>query len=217
MSDSRRLEVGTVYRDSFNLLFDNISIHIANTFIAILATILLSITILGLLAVPAVWGGYSHAMIRMSRGEKVYIGDFFRYGFNNFGKLLGASLIFALGVFVATCILIVPGIYLSIRWFFVNQIIVDQNKSVSEAFKESGKLTSGIFWDIFAICILNYILSGFGVVLIILGFIFTCPLCALVIAKAYVVLSGTNKTKIDPKEKLKQEIERRDYTDKQEL
>ena len=73
MSDSRRLEVGTVYRDSFNLLFDNISIHIANTFIAIIATILLSITILGLLAVPAVWGGYSHAMIRMSKGEKVDI------------------------------------------------------------------------------------------------------------------------------------------------
>jgi len=188
MNDSKKIEVGNIYKNSFNLLFDNIAIHIANTLIAILATFLLSITLIGILAIPAVWGGYSHAMIRISRGEKVNIGDFFQFGFNNFGKLLGASLIFGLGVMVATVFFIIPGIYLSIRWFFVNQIIMDQNKTVSEAFSLSAILTHGIFWDIFAIVLLNIVLSSLGMILILLGSLFTIPLCALAIANSYVSL-----------------------------
>ena len=179
-------EIGDVYQESFKILKDNIVICIANTLIAFIAIVLFAITILGILAVPAIAGGYIHSFLRMSNGEKVEIGDFFKYGFNKFGRLLIAGIIYPIGVMLGFICFIIPGIYLMIRWFFIVPLIMDKDLGVAEAFDYSGRMSDGILWDIFSIFILNAIIKGVGG-LIVIGSIFTSPLTYIVICRYYVL------------------------------
>ena len=101
---------------------------------------ILSITLIGIILVPAVWGGYIQSMINVSRGKKISIGQFLGSRFNNWGTLLGASLLYALGIILGFICLILPGIYLMVKWSFIFHLIVDQNKGVSESFSISGEI-----------------------------------------------------------------------------
>ena len=91
---------------------------------------------------------------------------------------------------------IIPGIYLMFKWFFVVPLIVDKDLNVSQAFEISGKLSSGIFWDIFAIGIINWLIKCLGS-LVVIGFIFTVPLTYIVIAKLYIERSDLLLEKSD--------------------
>ena len=175
------ISIEELYKESFKVLLDNIVVCIANTFILIFVCFLFAITIIGLLALPGIVGGYVGSMIRLNLGEKVEIGDFVKSGLNSFGSLLGAKIIYQLGVFVGCCFFILPGIYLMMKWSFVNHIIINENKTVSDAFSASSQMTSGILWDIFVIWILNFIISA------ICGpfFFVSTPFITIVFAKYY--------------------------------
>ena len=136
-SNNHSINIENIYKTSFKTFLDNIVVCIANTVILIISSLFLAITVIGILAIPAVWGGYTESMIRMSLGQKVEIGDFFRVGFNHFGALLVANIFCFLGIIVGLLFFIIPGVYLMIRWFFVLQIIVYEKTGVSQAFKKS--------------------------------------------------------------------------------
>ena len=67
------------------------------------------------------------------------------------------------------------------KWSFVNHLIINQKKSIGDAFSESSNMTSGILWDIFVIWILNAIIST------ICGpfFFISMPFVTIVYAKYY--------------------------------
>ena len=92
--DNNSITIESLYKSSFKIFLDNIVVCIANTIIAIVACLLLCITVIGIFAVPAVWGGYTESMIRMSIGQRVEIGKFFSAGFNRWGTLLFANIIY---------------------------------------------------------------------------------------------------------------------------
>ena len=186
--NKKSISIEELYKSSFKIFVDNVVVCIANTFVLIFVCFLFAITIIGLLALPAIVGGYVGSMIRLAKGEKIEIGDFVRIGLNSFGSLLGAKIIYQVGVFIGCCFFILPGIYLMLKWSFVNHIIINENKLVSDAFADSSKMTSGILWDIFAIWILNAVIS------LICGpfFFITTPFVTLVYAKYY--LSNLNNS-----------------------
>ena len=175
------VSIEELYRGSFKILIDNIVICIANTFILLVTCFLFGITIIGLLALPGIVGGYIGSMIRIVLGNDVEIGDFIKLGLNDFGSLLGAKIIYQIGVFVGCLFFILPGLYLMMKWSFVNHLIINQKKSIGDAFSESSNMTSGILWDIFVIWILNTIIST------ICGpfFFVSMPFVTIVYAKYY--------------------------------
>ena len=142
---------------------------------------LFAITVIGLLALPSIVGGYIGSMIRLVLGNDVEIGDFIKLGLNDFGSLLGAKIIYQIGVFIGCLFFILPGLYLMMKWSFVNHLIINQKKSIGDAFSESSNMTSGILWDIFVIWILNTIIST------ICGpfFFVSMPFVTIVYAKYY--------------------------------
>ena len=178
------ISIEELYKSSFKILIDNIVVCIANTFILVIVCFLFAITIIGLLALPAIFGGYVGSMIRLITGEKVDIGDFIKIGLDSFGSLLGAKIIYQLGVFVGCCFFILPGIYLMMKWSFVNHIIINEKKSISDAFNGSSQMTTNLLWNIFVIWILNAILSA------ICGpfFFVSTPFVTIVFAKYYLSL-----------------------------
>ena len=177
-------------------MVDQIVACIVNTILVGVSCVFLGITVIGLLAIPAVIGGYVESMIRMARGEKVGIGDFFKTGFNRFGTLLGASILSFLGIVIGFICLIIPGIYLMIRWYFLYQVIVDRDASVFESFKQSADMVTGQFWIILTLVILITVIQAIGGTIVV-GTLVTIPYTSLLTAHFYLALNRENTEQVE--------------------
>ena len=127
-----------------------------NGFLAILASILAAITILGIVIIPAIWGGYTESLLRIRRGEDVKIGSFFKAGFKHWGSLFILFFLFFLVLMFGFILLIVPGIYLMIALYFVLYVKLDNPELTSfEVFGRSKALVSNIgWWNVFLLYLL---------------------------------------------------------------
>jgi hypothetical protein len=65
------------------------------------------------------------------------------------GQLILGNFLYVLAIIVGFICLILPGIYLSVRWVFVMYAIVSQNCSAIEGFKYSSELVKGRWWRVF--------------------------------------------------------------------
>ncbi len=74
-------------------------------------------------------------------------------GFELFTPLLLAVVLAALGIALGL-LLIVPGIYLFVRWYFVPQVVVLEGTRGPEALSASGRLIQGAWWRSFALILL---------------------------------------------------------------
>ena len=185
------LNIEKIFQDAFRTMVDQLVACIVNTMLVGISCVFLAITVIGILAIPAVLGGYVESMIRMARGEKVGIGDFFKTGFNRFGTLLGTTILSFLGIIIGFLCLIIPGIYLMIRWYFLYQNIVDRDASVFESFKQSSDMVAGQFWIILTLVILIAVIQAIGGTLVI-GTIVTIPYTSLLTAHVYLALNREN-------------------------
>ena len=185
------LNIEKIFQDAFRTMVDQIVACIVNTMLVGISCVFLAITVIGILAIPAVLGGYVESMIRMARGEKVGIGDFFKTGFNRFGTLLGTTILSFLGIIIGFLCLIIPGIYLMIRWYFLYQNIVDRDASVFESFKQSSDMVAGLFWIILTLVILIAVIQAIGGTIVV-GTIVTIPYTSLLTAHVYLALNREN-------------------------
>jgi hypothetical protein len=83
-----------------------------------------------------------------------------------FAALFLAVLIMAAGVAIGIAALILPGIYLLIRWFFVAQCVVIEDKRGFDALARSGQLVRGNWWRVFGIVLLTQLLAAIPAILI---------------------------------------------------
>jgi hypothetical protein len=74
-------------------------------------------------------------------------------GFELFTPLFFAVLLAALGIALGL-LLIVPGIYLFVRWYFVPQTVVLEDARGPGALRASGRLIEGAWWRTFALILL---------------------------------------------------------------
>jgi hypothetical protein len=74
-------------------------------------------------------------------------------GFELFTPLFFAVLLAALGIALGL-LLIVPGIYLFVRWYFVPQAVVLEGTRGAGALRASGRLIEGSWWRTFALIVL---------------------------------------------------------------
>ena len=74
-------------------------------------------------------------------------------GFESFSPIFFAVLLAALGILVGA-ILIVPGVYLFVRWYFVPQAVVLEGGHGTSALRASGRLVEGAWWRTFGLIVL---------------------------------------------------------------
>lgn len=74
-------------------------------------------------------------------------------GFESFSPIFFAVLLAALGTLVGA-ILIIPGIYLFVRWYFVPQAVVLERTEGRAALSASGEVVQGAWWRTFALILL---------------------------------------------------------------
>jgi uncharacterized membrane protein len=87
-----------------------------------------------------------------------------------FGRALLASIWLALIIGLGFVLLVVPGIYLALKYQFVLNLIVDKDLSISQAMKESAEMTKGVklrlfgfMFAVIGVMLLGVICLGVGV------------------------------------------------------
>ena len=127
-----------------------------NFLIYIIFGICASITVVGILVLPALFAGFTKFLLKAARGEAVDVGDSLSEGFKNgmWWKALLFSILALFGIIVGLFLLILPGLYLLTAWILGFYLLVDKGMRPLEALGKSRELVHQLgFWKIFVIVI----------------------------------------------------------------
>ena len=145
-----------------------------NTIIYFALSVLVAITVIGLVVLPALITGYCKFLLKVARGEEVVIADSFSSGFDNgmWWKTLVYSLIMIIGVAIGYILLIIPGIYLSIAWSFGFYLVIDKGMTPLDALQKSRELVHQIgFWKILGIFLIVGVINMLIQIIPTLGYL----------------------------------------------
>ena len=87
-----------------------------------------------------------YALHQVAAGERPSAGPVLVSGFEAFTPLFAAVALSAAGIALGLLALIVPGLYLAVRWYFVPQAVVIERARGPQALSRSGALVTGSWW-----------------------------------------------------------------------
>jgi len=93
------------------------------------------------------------------RGQPASLSDAAQKGLGRFFPLLGAVILFGLGVWVGLLLFIVPGFMLMARWFVAVPACVVEKLGPVASLTRSAALTKGYRWKIFGMFLLIWLAS----------------------------------------------------------
>ena len=101
------------------------------------------------------------ALIRLTiediNGQQPTFSDAFNRGLAVLLPIIGLSILAYLGIMIGTMLLIIPGIYLFVRWSVAVPVLVQERLGVIESLRRSAELTKGSRWRIFALIVILYL------------------------------------------------------------
>jgi hypothetical protein len=118
-----------------------------------------------LVVAPLITAICVHALRSVAAGGSPGAREAIVNGFESFTPIFFAVLLAALGIALGL-ILIVPGIYLFVRWYFVPQAVVLEGARDAGALRGSGRLVQGAWWRTFGMVALVNVLVLLVVVVI---------------------------------------------------
>ncbi len=107
-----------------------------------------------LVIAPLITATCISALREIATGARPRPGRTLAAGLEAFSPIFFAVLLAAVGIALGLVLLIVPGIFLFVRWFFVPQAVVLENARGPEALSASGRVVDGFWWRVFGIVIL---------------------------------------------------------------
>jgi hypothetical protein len=97
---------------------------------------------------PLITATSIHALHSVAAGQRPKAGQALQAGLDAFTPVFMAILLVAMGVALGLLALLLPGLYLVVRWFFVPQAVVIEGRRSVGALARSGELVSGQWWRI---------------------------------------------------------------------
>jgi uncharacterized membrane protein len=143
----------------------------------------LLVNIVGMIVNMIVSMGMAKIAITLARGGKPAWDDLY----NQYPKIVNyfiASFLFGLMVIAGLILLIVPGIYLALKFHLFSYLIVDKNLGAIDALKESAKITKGSMWNLLIFWIVTMIVVIIGAILFLVGLLVAVPV--VLVAGGYV-------------------------------
>ena len=98
--------------------------------------------------------------------------------------LLG-QIIYGFMILVGMILLIIPGIYVAVRFMFLPYIFVDKKLGWKEALSEASRLTEGRRGDLFLFSLALVLLNLVGVLLLLVGLLVTIPVSMIATTMMY--------------------------------
>ena len=93
------------------------------------------------------------------RGQPVHFGEAFQRGLSRFLPLIGVAILYMLGVFFASILLVIPGLILMVMWAISVPACVVEGLGPVASLRRSSRLTKGHRWKIFGLVILLMIVN----------------------------------------------------------
>lgn len=162
--------------------------YVAPLLISTLVMAVVSCVTIGILA-PVTMAGYLHSILLMVReGREPKVGDLFSH-FNLFFPLLGFGIVSFILIFIATLMLVLPGIVLSLAIAFaclyMLPLMTDKKLALFDAIKESYRMaTTGKVVDHIVVLLIFIGLCAIGGSVFI-GWLFTQPLACVFLMSVY--------------------------------
>jgi hypothetical protein len=121
-----------------------------------------------LVVAPLVTAAIIEMLRRLADGEAPHGGRAIQAGLDVFAPVFTAVLLAGIGTALGIVALILPGIYVAIRWYFVPQAVVIDGARTTEALRGSWRLTGGYWWRTFAVVILANLVAFLPASLVVL-------------------------------------------------
>ncbi len=119
-------------------------------------------------------------------GKVPQIQDLFN-GYPLLLKYVVATILYGLMVIIGLIFLVVPGIYLALKYQFYGYVIVDKGIGPIGALKESGRLTQGAKKDLFMFWLI--LLCGMLIIFLLIWFYVAAPISILMALTSWDLLS----------------------------
>jgi uncharacterized membrane protein len=128
-------------------------------------------TVVGFLVMtPIITAICIYALHSIAEGERPSAGNVLVAGFEAFTPLFAAVVLAAIGIAIGLLALLVPGIYLAVRWYFVPQAVVIEGARGPAALTRSSELVRGFWWRTFLLVLLANVAVGIPGVLMLIPF-----------------------------------------------
>lgn len=128
--------------------------------------------------------GFIKIMLLLIDGEFTRVADLFNNA-HLFISYFIASFLYGIAVLIGLFLLIVPGIFLSIRLQFYPYFIIEHGDTALTAMKKSYDLSENLTLELLLFGILVVILNALGMLLVGIGIVFTYPLTTMATAVIY--------------------------------
>ena len=129
-------------------------------------------------------GGAYRAAFKQLRGGRVEFRDLFSAR-DCYWRLLGATLIHGLLIFIAAIFCILPAFIVAGLLFFTAPLIVERNLSIADAIRASRELTQRRLFMFILFAFLVQLIASVGSILCYVGLLATWPLMFTITAVAY--------------------------------
>jgi hypothetical protein len=108
---------------------------------------------------PLISSLYVHAVRRIAAGEEPVVGKVALQGLRVLPTVAAAEIIATLGIGLGFIALIIPGVFLLVRWAVVAQVAAIDNDNWVEALRRSWRLTSGNALHVFGLLLATGVIA----------------------------------------------------------
>lgn len=137
--------------------------------------------------------GLTTIFLKLAKGEKVSWDDMI-VNRRRFVPYLFVGILYQVIVFIGFIFLIIPGIYLAIRYQYAKLAIIDDpSLTIGKAFKQSAEMTKGVKWKLFGISFVFLGIGILGLIVLGVGLLVAIPTIAIAHASIFHVLKKYNQ------------------------
>lgn len=130
-------------------------------------------------------------MLKLEDGQKASVYELLSHD-ELFFKYVLTQTILSMMVVVGLVLLVVPGLYIMMRYGFAPIIAVDSGESVGRAFKKSADITDGSKWKLFWLLVATLLVNLLGLLVLGVGILVSLPVTFLAWTHVYrKLLDGT--------------------------
>jgi len=100
-------------------------------------------------------------------------------------RYIGATILYSLMVMVGFLLLVIPGIYIALRYSQYTYLLVDKRLGAIESLKKSSELTKGVKWRLLGLGLVMGLLVVVSMIPLLLGLLVTVPMAMVAGAFVY--------------------------------
>jgi hypothetical protein len=171
--------VGLVMRPAMNSMIVQHQVTAGAIFVVVLASVA-SAPIYTIFT-----AGLMKYFLKLIRGEEAQIGDAFSGFGPSIGQLVLLSLVQMVLVLLGCVLCLIPGIYLSVAWYFAMPLIIDRRMNFWDAMELSRKMITKHWFIVFAFLVVYGLLVIAGVIACCVGIFVTMPIGFAALMYAY--------------------------------